>query len=493
MKILLVSLFVLLVILAGQQAFASQAGLDPLQAKITQGDSGVSIKAIAFDPGEGEWLELQIYPPSGKTFSADDSNKITILDGSGAKISLLFDNLRGSTVFRAKLSQPFESNYRGSASYPVTVKVSSGALTGEYVISATLVGKYGQGAFFNGGLVVNAAGQNPIPNPQPNTGNSMQEKAGDSNIVTLKVSIQPRKDIKVKETVKISAQVKNLGSKAGTKTIDGKITWYSEGKSKSIQLSSQKVKLGPGEQTFLDWDGIKLTSGGSYDIIIGEGSLQFSVKEIKKTSEKKETEKKESIKRDEKPKEDKKKREPAKETEKKKQSSGTDKKPTKQLLAPGKVHGIVILLEKDGTTAAPLPYITVTLKDSSGTRKELTDHDGRYEFKNVVPGPVSVSISLPQGVEVANDDTHEIVVEPGSTNTSDFGVYYQKSSVSVKMQPAEVHGSVYLAEKDGGKAPPLRNLTVTLQDGSGTRTEQTDANGEYEFKNVVPGPVFVYI
>ncbi|NDF27810.1 MAG: hypothetical protein EB153_09735, partial [Nitrosopumilaceae archaeon] len=110
------------------------------------------------------------------------------------------------------------------------------------------------------------------------------EVVGQPHIVVLKVYTQPRKDIKAGGAIDISAQIKNLGEYRGSKKIDGTLTWYSTGIGKSLTLSSKTVTLDPQEETFLDWKGISIQNLGSYDITIGEGGVQFTVKEMKKKS-----------------------------------------------------------------------------------------------------------------------------------------------------------------------------------------------------------------
>ena len=85
------------------------------------------------------------------------------------------------------------------------------------------------------------------------------------------------------------------------------------------------------------------------------------------------------------------------------------------------------------------------------------------------------------------------MVEPGSTNASHFLVYYAKNPFgSVKLQPGKISGTVSMTATSGN-AGPVKDITVIVQDASGTKMIKTDKNGRFEFSNVVPGPVFVSI
>ncbi len=184
-------------------------------------------------------------------------------------------------------------------------------------------------------------------------------------------------------------------------------------------------------------------------------------------------------------------------------------------------------LNKNGIQDAGEPGIpgaTVQLFDNAGTEIPvgpdglidtaddaiggmLTDSNGKYKFGNLHSGDYKVGFSLPAGSWVrttagaGSDRTldSDASVADGLTSTISLGINATRTDIDAGVwKLAKLSGHVYVdPNQDGshGTGPndrPLFQIRVTLKgtDADGLLVDRfvdTDANGFYEFTNLVPG------
>lgn len=151
---------------------------------------------------------------------------------------------------------------------------------------------------------------------------------------------------------------------------------------------------------------------------------------------------------------------------------------------------------------AALADVIVRLIDSQGRVQETkTDSQGRYSFKNLPPGDYTIvevqpngyldgkeSLGTIDGIVVGrldgNDTMKSIVLKAGSQGVNyDFG----------EILPSSLSGYVYEdldgdCIRDPGE-PPIEGVKIELfdQDGNLIETTYTDAQGRYQFKDLLPG------
>ncbi|MEL6656096.1 MAG: SdrD B-like domain-containing protein [Bacteroidota bacterium] len=167
-------------------------------------------------------------------------------------------------------------------------------------------------------------------------------------------------------------------------------------------------------------------------------------------------------------------------------------------------------LDADGIQDAGEPGIegvTVMLLDGDGNMLDqtTTDANGFYEFTDLTPGDYIVKFTAPAGFDPSpanqgGDDTVDsdadettgetgvITLESGDNDpTNDAGFYQPASLGDFVWEDLDADGI-----QDAGE-PGIEGVTVMLLDGDGNMLDQTttDANGFYEFTDLVPGDYIV--
>jgi uncharacterized surface anchored protein len=158
---------------------------------------------------------------------------------------------------------------------------------------------------------------------------------------------------------------------------------------------------------------------------------------------------------------------------------------------------------------AGIAGVAVKLLDSTGTvvGSSTTDANGNYQFSNLTPGDYAVQITAPTGYfaspkDQGGNDATDSDIDPttgktinttlsaGETDlTWDAGLY-QKASLGDKVWLDTNKNGV----QDTGEAG-VSGVTVKLLDSNGNEvaTATTDANGNYLFKDLVPGNYSVQV
>jgi protocatechuate 3,4-dioxygenase beta subunit len=143
----------------------------------------------------------------------------------------------------------------------------------------------------------------------------------------------------------------------------------------------------------------------------------------------------------------------------------------------------------DQAPPAPLPGVTVTLRDATGATvaTTTTDANGNYSFANLAPGNYTVVETVPAGyAALPNTPTSQAVLVPAAGLT---GVNFQ-------VILAAIHGTVYYDQNANGvrdgSEPGIAGVTITLTgtDINGaavSHTLTTDANGNFDFTGLLTG------
>jgi uncharacterized surface anchored protein len=140
--------------------------------------------------------------------------------------------------------------------------------------------------------------------------------------------------------------------------------------------------------------------------------------------------------------------------------------------------------------------VTVTISGPDGfTDTTTTDENGAYEFTDLVPGTYTVTFTTPDGYNLSpalvgtdravdsNGLTTTVALAGGVTNsTVDLGLYEFASVGDFVWYDTNANG-VQDAGENG-----VEGVTVTITGPAGfTDTTATDADGAYEFTDLVPG------
>lgn len=152
---------------------------------------------------------------------------------------------------------------------------------------------------------------------------------------------------------------------------------------------------------------------------------------------------------------------------------------------------------------AGLAGVTVKLFDAGGNvvGTTTTGADGSYLFNNLAPGDYTAQVVAPAGYALSgkdrggNDATDSdfdpltgnsgvVNLSPGETDLSVDAGLYQKASIGDRVWSDNNGNGI----QDAGEAG-VAGATVKLLDAGGNvvATTQTDANGNYLFKDLVPG------
>ncbi|MFA5296531.1 MAG: SdrD B-like domain-containing protein, partial [Methanoregulaceae archaeon] len=131
----------------------------------------------------------------------------------------------------------------------------------------------------------------------------------------------------------------------------------------------------------------------------------------------------------------------------------------------------------DGSSSTGLPGWTITLKDSSGATigTAVTDEEGFYQFCNLVPGTYTLSETVQPGYHPGTS--------PGTVTLACNQDLPNQNFINTKLLC--ISGYKRDACNDAG----LPDWTITLKDSSGATvgTTTTNANGFYQFCNLLPG------
>lgn len=176
---------------------------------------------------------------------------------------------------------------------------------------------------------------------------------------------------------------------------------------------------------------------------------------------------------------------------------------------PANIGGRVHLSDEAGdcfgadSSHLPLPRVDILLLDSEGNTiaQTVTDRNGEYTFQDLLPGTYTVRELTPVGLldggemagtidgrtvgrVTANDTIEGITVGAGQhARNYDF----------CEHEPAVISGYVYHDLNDDGAfaltESPISDVRVALYDAQGqvVAEQLTDANGFYEFQNLMPG------
>ncbi|MCM2605594.1 carboxypeptidase regulatory-like domain-containing protein [Rossellomorea marisflavi] len=146
------------------------------------------------------------------------------------------------------------------------------------------------------------------------------------------------------------------------------------------------------------------------------------------------------------------------------------------LANPGAISGTV----RDSLTNAPIQGSTVELLTQTGIllSSTVTDAAGLYTFGNLAPGSYQVR-AVALGYSTS---TVSVQVVSGATTTV---------NLFLQQNPGAVAGQV----RDAATQLPIQGATVQAVDSQGFVIDAftTDANGQYAFNNLLPGPyTFVF-
>jgi protocatechuate 3,4-dioxygenase beta subunit len=133
---------------------------------------------------------------------------------------------------------------------------------------------------------------------------------------------------------------------------------------------------------------------------------------------------------------------------------------------------------------------TVTLRDAAGNivATATTDTNGNYQFPNLPPGNYTVTVTPPTGFVNTTPTTLPVNLAPGQIiDTIDFGLRQPLGAIGDRVFN-DLNGN---GVQDPGE-PNLPGVTVTLNgiDANGNTvnlTTTTDANGNYQFANILAG------
>ncbi len=150
----------------------------------------------------------------------------------------------------------------------------------------------------------------------------------------------------------------------------------------------------------------------------------------------------------------------------------------------GSLEGVIY--HKD--TNLPLKRVLVTVGDMS----VLTDDEGRYSFKALPPGEVTIGVSAPDHKDyiVAGKYPLELTIEKSGSHIVDIPMV-EKATISgnvLRFEKKPGTGFFMIAPeyyKDGG----FSGLVVELTGEFGVRREATKNDGTFSFTSVVPGAV----
>ena len=160
--------------------------------------------------------------------------------------------------------------------------------------------------------------------------------------------------------------------------------------------------------------------------------------------------------------------------------------------------------DNDGLGDTPIPGVTITLKDAAGNviATAVTDADGKYDFVDLPAGDYIVEQAQPAGFSDESDFDESPDGDAGDSDTA------QDNSITVTTVANEAdmdNDFVEVAltsiwgdvtediDGDGVGDAPIAGVTITLKNAAGftLATQVTDADGKYDFVDLVPGDYVV--
>ena len=159
-------------------------------------------------------------------------------------------------------------------------------------------------------------------------------------------------------------------------------------------------------------------------------------------------------------------------------------------------------IQDPGETSG-IPGVIVTLYDDMGTEvaKDTTDSNGNYLFEDVPPGDYTLNFNTPTGATLSpqdqgGNDNQDSDPDPstGTTGTVTVTPGQDRTDVDAGATFVSSIGDFVWTDSDGDGVQGtgemgLPGVEVTLYNSTGVvvAKDTTDANGEYEFINVIPG------
>ena len=160
--------------------------------------------------------------------------------------------------------------------------------------------------------------------------------------------------------------------------------------------------------------------------------------------------------------------------------------------------------DRDGIADAPLAGITITLRDAAGNIIDtaVTDAEGKYDFIDLPAGDYIVEQTQPALYADVSDFDESPDGDAGDGNTATDNTITVTTVANeadmdndfVEVLLTSIWGDVTQdIDQDGTGESPISGDTITLSDAAGNvlDTQVTDADGKYDFINLLPGTYIV--
>lgn len=153
----------------------------------------------------------------------------------------------------------------------------------------------------------------------------------------------------------------------------------------------------------------------------------------------------------------------------------------------------------DSSEKAPLADVEIQISDQAGNvlSTTTTDANGFYEFVGLRAGSYTLTQITPAGlIDGSARVGSEGGVVDGSSRITQIIVGGEIEAINYdfcELTPAQISGRTFYDQNNNGRfdtaEQPLAGVAVTLWDDAGNQvaTTATDAQGRYEFTNLVPG------
>ena len=158
--------------------------------------------------------------------------------------------------------------------------------------------------------------------------------------------------------------------------------------------------------------------------------------------------------------------------------------------------GGVVWNDRDGSAEVGVAgvQIDVVWNNAAGdvTLAAPTDAFGRWEIENLPPGIYRTAIdglSLPAGMSSTTDASLPVVLAPGGSGTTDFGIALLLRVGSRAWIDRNGNGRV----DEGEQGVPGVLVNMYSEIGSLVAFTETDGGGSYSFSDVLPGRYFVQL
>jgi uncharacterized protein (DUF2141 family) len=154
----------------------------------------------------------------------------------------------------------------------------------------------------------------------------------------------------------------------------------------------------------------------------------------------------------------------------------------------GSLSGVVFVdLNGNGAQEADergLAGVTITLRTGTLSQNTTTANDGAYSFSALPPGSYQVEETDPQGFTSTTPNVRAFTLSGGAA-TVNFGDQAVGTIAGVVFEDTNGNGV-----QDAGE-PGLRDVRVTLSNGTTSQTAQTGADGAFAFTGLPPGAYVV--